>query len=212
MAIDSRVQFSQRLNQILDRHNYPPKNMGRIAMLAELFGITQKGAGNWLNGKAMPSRKMLKQISEHFKISQEWLILGKSDQEAAGQQKIPVLCQSKIHDYLEGKLTQFDKLINVKDNISSEAFAIDLRDNEFFVDFLISNNAILIFDPQMRPTDKLFAMIQTDNGLVIKNLIEFEKGQLAYTERNQQQRPELNMIDDKHVILAPLKEILFHNP
>ena len=146
---DSKLQFSQRLNQLLDQHNFPPKNMGRITLLSELFEITHKGAGNWLNGKAIPSRRMLKTIGEHFGVSVEWLIFGHQPDGAltAGNIDIPVISKDQILSFLEGKISDFNQYISVQDRIGAKAFVIDANSSGFELDFLLSNSAKLVLRP-----------------------------------------------------------------
>ncbi|WP_133408184.1 helix-turn-helix transcriptional regulator [Parashewanella tropica] len=207
---DSKLQFSQRLNQLLDRHNFPPKNMGRITLLSELFEITHKGAGNWLNGKAIPSRKMLKSIGEHFGVSVDWLIFGHKHNESvsSGSIEIPVIRKSQINNFLEGKFTDFEQYLPVQESLSSKAFVIDSKEGDFELDFLISNSAKLVFDPEHSPFDKCFALININEELLIKLLMEYDKGNFAVKLQNEQMQDEIQMLKDNQIV-ATLTEIRF---
>ncbi|MCL1079969.1 hypothetical protein D5R81_18465 [Parashewanella spongiae] len=208
---DTKVQFSQRLNQLLDRHNFPPKNMGRITLLSDLFEITHKGAGNWLNGKAIPSRKMLKVIGEHFGVSVDWLIFGHQPDESlpSGNIDIPVITKEQILPFLNSGISDFNQYISVQDRISSKAFVIDAKDSGFELDFLLSNSAKLVFDPDLPPQDKRFALIQVNDVLLIKQLLEYDKGNFAVKSVNKGGQSELKMLNKGNSILAVLIEIRF---
>ncbi|MBM7071961.1 hypothetical protein JQC92_07905 [Shewanella sp. 202IG2-18] len=208
---DSKLKFSQRLNQLLDRHNFPPKNMGRITLLSELFEITHKGAGNWLNGKAIPSRKMLNTIGEHFNVSVDWLIFGHQPDDAlpSGNIDIPVISKKQILPFLEGKTADFNQYLSVQDRVSASAFVIDAKEGGFELDFLLSNSAKLVFEPELKPEDKRFALIQIDDALYIKQLLEYDKGNFAVKLENSEGSSELKILSKSNSILAVLIEIRF---
>ncbi|MGB0893790.1 MAG: hypothetical protein ACPGUD_05230 [Parashewanella sp.] len=207
---DSKLQFSQRLNQLLDRHNFPPKNMGRITLLSELFEITHKGAGNWLNGKAIPSRKMLKTIGEHFGVSVDWLIFGNKHNESlsSGTIEIPVIKKSQISGFLAGKFIDFEQFLPVQETLSSRAFVIDAKEEDFELDFLISNSAKLVFDPEHSPFDKCFALLRVNEEFLIKLLMEYDKGNFAIKLQNEQKQYELQILKSSQIV-ATLTEIRF---
>ncbi|MBE8167545.1 MAG: hypothetical protein HAW66_04160 [Shewanella sp.] len=208
-STDSKLQFSQRLNTLLDRKNFPPKNMGRISLVAEIFEITHKGAGNWLNGKAIPARKTLKMMSDHFDVSEDWLIFGHSENSNTGNFDIPVVKKAQIASFLDGSLSEFERFLSVQDSKGSRSFVIDMQQDSFDVDFLITHCAKLIFDPDLPPVDKLFALIQSGEELLIKLLIEYEKGRFAITKPNKNQKTELLLLDHNTQMLALLTEIKF---
>ena len=43
--------FAKRLNLALDKEGFPPKNLGRIQLLAEMVGLTHRGTSKWVNGQ-----------------------------------------------------------------------------------------------------------------------------------------------------------------
>ncbi len=71
--------FSKRLNDALDKAGFPPKNKGRIKLLAEMMGLSHRGAGKWLNGETVPPAKKIYFLAEKLNISVEWLCFGKGN-------------------------------------------------------------------------------------------------------------------------------------
>lgn len=174
--------FSERLNKALDQRNFPPKNLGRVSLLAEMFSMTHKGAGNWVNAKSIPPAKKLDEICEKLDISKEWLVFGEDGISTLRMIKIPVI---KIEDIINDNLpngsdtSSYLNFISVEDSNSKMSFSIDLQDNEFEIDFILSNKAKLIFDPKKKIEDKLFALIKKDKQITISRLIEYDKNKFA---------------------------------
>ncbi|MGZ4954122.1 MAG: S24 family peptidase [Methylobacter sp.] len=79
VTIDEKQNFSYRLNKVLDRAGIPPKGKGRQGAVAQIFGVSQKGARKWLEGEAIPESSKIPQFIEKFrslKITGEWLFHG----------------------------------------------------------------------------------------------------------------------------------------
>jgi hypothetical protein len=206
---DKKILFSERLNKILDQHNFPPKNMGRVSLLAEMFSMTQKGAGNWINAKSIPPSKKINEICEKLKVSKEWLVFGESELSISSIIKIPVLKKEDLMmgNYPNGNnLSSYSNLISVQDNNSHNSFAINLEDEEFEVDFILSNKAKLIFDPQKKPADKLFALVKEETTIRISRLIEYNKNNFAIKDDHSS---NIVPLDEQSKIIAMLTEIKF---
>ena len=54
MTIFKPSTFAERLDLCLEKEGFPPKNKGRIQMLAQLVGLTHRGASKWLTGECTP--------------------------------------------------------------------------------------------------------------------------------------------------------------
>ncbi|MDD5271388.1 MAG: helix-turn-helix transcriptional regulator [Methylovulum sp.] len=79
---NEKQEFSNRLNLILDKAGVPPKGKGRQGALADVFGVSQKGARKWLEGEAIPETKRITKFIEIYKkygVTGEWLLYGNSD-------------------------------------------------------------------------------------------------------------------------------------
>ncbi|MBM7073000.1 helix-turn-helix transcriptional regulator [Shewanella sp. 202IG2-18] len=207
----NKTSFSQRLNLVLDKHNYPPKNCGRMSLLAEKFEITHKAAANWLNGVSLPSRKKIKLLSEMFDVTEDWLLFGEKDTTSSGLRKIPVLNFLDVPTYLNDSLSQsrIESFIEVHDSNGCRSFAIDMKHGQINFDFLLTKEAKLVFDPDRAPSDKLFALLQLKSEVFLTRLIEFEKSQFAFNAELQLNTPNIQAIKDNNTILSVLSEIKF---
>ena len=206
-----KKNFSQRLNLVLDKHNYPPKNSGRMSLLSEKLGTTHKAAANWINGVSIPSRKKIKLLSEMFNVTEDWLLFGEKDTTSSGLRKIPVLNLVDVPSYLDGTLSKsrMDSFIDVHDSNGCRSFAIDMKHDQINFDFLLTKEAKLVFDPDRAPSDKLFALLQLENEVFLTRLIEFEKSQFAFNAKLQLNMPDIQAIKDNSTILTVLSEIKF---
>ncbi len=71
--------FADRLNQCLDKEGFPPKNRGRIQLLAEMVGLTHRGASKWINGEGSPPAKKFASLAKKLGVSEIWLRTGVED-------------------------------------------------------------------------------------------------------------------------------------
>lgn len=75
-----KEDFAKRINEAMDKKNYPIR--GRARILSKEFGISDKGAGKWLKGEAIPETSKLPQLAEFLGVSTEWLLTGTTDNKA----------------------------------------------------------------------------------------------------------------------------------
>lgn len=71
--------FSDRLNLCLDKEGFPPKNRGRIQLLAEMVGLTHRGASKWVNGETEPPSKKFSSLARKLNVNEQWLQTGEGD-------------------------------------------------------------------------------------------------------------------------------------
>jgi transcriptional regulator with XRE-family HTH domain len=71
------LAFARRLNELCDEKQIPPKYHGRQQALADLFGVSQKGARKWLEGEAFPDWEKLLRICDWAGVRLDWLMRGK---------------------------------------------------------------------------------------------------------------------------------------
>ncbi|MDH0562872.1 hypothetical protein [Acinetobacter courvalinii] len=67
-------EFAKRLHKAMDMAGYPVR--GRARILSQKFQISDKGAGKWLNGEAIPETSKIPLLSVFLGISSEWLLTG----------------------------------------------------------------------------------------------------------------------------------------
>ena len=68
-----KEDFAKRLNEAMDLKGYPIR--GRARILSKEFEISDKGAGKWIKGEAMPETSKFPQLSKFLGVSAEWLSL-----------------------------------------------------------------------------------------------------------------------------------------
>ena len=71
--------FADRLNTCLDKEKFPPKNKGRIQLLAEMVGLTHRGASKWVNGQSSPPAKKYASLANKLNVNEAWLRTGEGD-------------------------------------------------------------------------------------------------------------------------------------
>lgn len=71
-----RKQFADNLNAALDRRGAIPTGYGRVVGVAELFGVSQNTAANWLKGDGVPELSRLPEIAEILGTTVEQLVVG----------------------------------------------------------------------------------------------------------------------------------------
>ena len=71
-----RKQFAENLNAALDRRGAIPAGYGRVTAVAELFGVSQNTAANWLHGDGVPELGRLPEIAEVLNTTVEQLVVG----------------------------------------------------------------------------------------------------------------------------------------
>ena len=71
-----RKQFAENLNAALDRRGAIPSGYGRVVGVAELFGVCQNTAANWLKGDGVPELSRLPEIADILGTTVEQLVVG----------------------------------------------------------------------------------------------------------------------------------------
>lgn len=74
-----KLAFAQRLHEAMDAQGYSKR--GRARVLSKEFGVSDKGAGKWLNGEAIPETSKIPVLAQFLKTNAEWLLSGSSRNE-----------------------------------------------------------------------------------------------------------------------------------
>ena len=80
-----RKRFADNLNAALNRRGAIPSGYGRVVGVAELFGVSQNTAANWLKGDGVPELSRLPEIADALGTTIEQLLVG--DRETGSQAK-----------------------------------------------------------------------------------------------------------------------------
>ncbi len=78
-----RKRFAENLNAALNRRGAIPSGYGRVIGVAELFGVSQNTAANWLKGDGVPELSRLPEIADALGTTIEQLLVG--DRETGSQ-------------------------------------------------------------------------------------------------------------------------------
>ncbi|MEG6544818.1 S24 family peptidase [Acinetobacter bereziniae] len=71
--------FAERLHEAMDAQGYSKR--GRARVLSKEFGVSDKGAGKWLNGEAIPETSKIPILAQFLNTNAEWLLSGSSTTE-----------------------------------------------------------------------------------------------------------------------------------
>lgn len=72
-----KEEFAQRINYAMDNKNYPIR--GRARVLSKEFGVSDKGAGKWLKGEAIPETSKIPTLAKFLNVTSEWLLSGECE-------------------------------------------------------------------------------------------------------------------------------------
>lgn len=128
-----KEEFSMRLQRAMDNKGYPVR--GRARVLSKEFQISDKGAGKWLNGDAIPETSKIPVLASFLGVNAEWLLTGNT---------------SISHENTETfQLKQFDQILNQMHRLfkSGELSNEQISD----IDQVISTNAKLLLDKWIKP-------------------------------------------------------------
>lgn len=93
-----KSDFAQRLNQAMDEKGYPVR--GRANVLSQIFDISNKGAGKWLKGEALPETSKFPVLADLLGVKTEWLLSGGSGKDTKGQDEATPSGSTLKNDYL----------------------------------------------------------------------------------------------------------------
>lgn len=159
--------FMQRLNQALDKEGFPPKNRGRIQLLADMMGLSHRGAGKWLDGETVPPAKKCPFLAEKLHINAEWLRTGKGN----------MIREGKPHDSLSSFLMTTEVPLYTLNDLnnpyrtpsqtiscyvptSHQTFALKIETEAMSP--RIPNGSLILVDINRKPKDGDFVLAQTE--------------------------------------------------
>lgn len=158
--------FSERLNLCLDKEGFPPKHCGRIQLLAEMIGLTHRGASKWVNGQSTPPAKKYALLAQKLNVNEAWLasgtgsMLGNKPSErlslAKGlTQEVMIFNMNELLSAQTDHATPMPCVLPYKGNF----FGITLETEAMSPRF--PNGSIIIFDKEACPKDGDFVLVQT---------------------------------------------------
>lgn len=128
-----KEEFAKRLHDAMDKKGYPVR--GRARVLSKEFQISDKGAGKWLNGDAIPETSKIPVLASFLGVNAEWLLNGNTPE-----------FTPNIETF---QLKQFDQILNQMYRLFKNG---DLnREQIDDIDQVISANAKILLDKWMKP-------------------------------------------------------------
>lgn len=156
--------FSERLNFCLDQLGFPPKNYGRIQLLADMVGLTHRGAGKWISGQSSPPAGKFPILAKQLKVNELWLRTGEgaispmdSEKEETGllgvTQSVPIYHPNQL---LHNQKQAFH-IVECILQYRSDFYGIILNSEAMSPRFPLGS--MLIFDAKTLPKDGDFILI-----------------------------------------------------
>lgn len=114
-----KEEFAKRLHKAMDIAGYPVR--GRARILSQKFQISDKGAGKWLNGEAIPETSKIPVLASFLDVNTEWLLSGVDNEKnlEKSKQLINNECLKKL-SLLDNKV----RLLLENDNLTEDQFII----------------------------------------------------------------------------------------
>ena len=157
--------FSERLNICLDKEGFPPKNHGRIQLLAEMVGLTHRGASKWVSGQSTPPAGKYASLAKKLHVSEKWLQTGEGSMLASTDAE-PLSCAMGLAQ--DVSIYTINELVSVKKTpqkimkcvlpYKGSFFGITLETEAMSPRF--PNGSIIIFDDMAIPKDGDFVLVR----------------------------------------------------
>lgn len=159
--------FADRLNLALDKEGFPPKNRGRIQLLAEMVGLTHRGASKWVNGETCPPAKKYPALAKKLNVREKWLKTGQEpmleeastelEKQTGESISVPVY---KVEEFFSQTKTPI-QTVNCNLPMIGKLFSIQLETEAMSPRF--PKGSIIIFDDKKEATDGDFVLVDFDN-------------------------------------------------
>lgn len=143
-----RKHFANNLNAALDRRGAIPSGYGRVIGVAELFGVSQNTAANWLKGEGVPELSRLPEIAEILGTTVEQLVVGDQSTGAKVIDERYVMVDMHEDDSLEGfswyTLPETLRSIGLPNDIKM----LQVSNNDMSP--YVSSGDVVVYDPRVK--------------------------------------------------------------
>lgn len=206
--------FAERLNFALDKEKFPPKNKGRIQLLAEMMGLTHRGASKWINGETHPPAKKYSALAQKLNVSEQWLKEGLGSI-SCKQKESPSMMHANANttfvplyavEELENDKKTPLKMISSDLPATENVVAIKLESEAMFPRF--PSGTIIILDQNKKAKDGDFVLIQTSYYPVpiFRQFMQFNTSK--YLSAHNPKFDRLTMSDSDKIIGTMVQAIL----
>jgi transcriptional regulator with XRE-family HTH domain len=143
-----RKHFANNINAALDRRGAIPSGYGRVIGVAELFGVSQNTAANWLKGDGVPELSRLPEIAEILGTTVEQLVVGDQSTGAKVIDERYVMVDMHEDDSLEGF-----SWYTLPETLRSIGLPNDIRMLQISNDDMspyVNNGDVVVYDPRVK--------------------------------------------------------------
>lgn len=79
VAEKERIEFSERLNKVLDDKGYPVRGRAQKVLAETNLKISDRAINKWLKGESIPDHSNLAILSRHYGVGFDWLATGNGE-------------------------------------------------------------------------------------------------------------------------------------
>ena len=202
--------FSERLNIALDKEGFPPKNRGRIQLLAEMVGLSHRGASKWVNGETRPPLKKYTTLAKKLNVREKWLRDGEGSmlgdhihhEELNKTVEVPVYLAENFHH----KDPLPVKTITCNIAFTGDLFAMLLESEAMSPRF--PKGSIVIFDREKEAVDGDFVLVNFESypTPVFRQLLDI--GSSIYLDAHNPKFDRLLLSDESKIHGVMIQAIL----
>lgn len=164
-----RKQFADNLNAALDRRGAIPSGYGRVIGVAELFGVSQNTAANWLKGEGVPELSRLPEIAEILGTTVEQLVVGDHGTGTHVIDEHYVMIDMHEDDSLEGNswYTLPETLRSI--GLSNETKMLQVSNDDMAP--YVSRGDVVLYDPRVKKIicNGVF-VLQIENRFIVRRV------------------------------------------
>lgn len=204
--------FAERLNLCLDKEGFPPKNRGRIQLLAEMVGLTHRGASKWVNGESTPPVKKFADLAKKLGVNEWWLRTGEGDMALSESNQ---LSNEITQQMFNVDILDIESVTSLKKKIV-HTIQCHLPRNGHYFGVLIEteamsprfpNRTIAIFE-DVAPKDGDFALVQLDTfpSPLFRQLLIF--GGIAYLHAHNPKFERIQLVSGYKMLGRLVQAIL----
>lgn len=142
-----RKQFAENFQAALDRRGVIPSGYGRAVGVAELFGVSQNTAANWLKGDGVPELFRLPEIAERLGTTVEQLVNGDQNMGTQAIDERYVMIDMHGDDSLDGH-----SWYTLPETLRSVGLPNDIKMLQVTNDDMapyVSHGDVVVYDPRV---------------------------------------------------------------
>ena len=159
---EQKLIYAKRFNTALDLYGVPQKNQGRSLIVADMFGLTQRGAARWVNGEVLPPKARRREIASRLKVNFDWLEFGHGEPRSGTDgnhhvKQIPIITQQEAKDHKRVLASFSGRRMTFETKASDDSFIIEVTGKAMEPRF--GNNSVIVIDPNATVKDGDYVLV-----------------------------------------------------